>query len=114
MLKQEGQWTYGLLANHIWSFAGEDSRADINATFFQPFVSFITQSKTTFGLNVEATYDWEAEESSVPVNFTVNQLLKMGDQLFQVGGGIRYWATSPDNGPQDWGLRLQLTLLFPK
>ena len=50
----------------------------------------------------------------MPVNLTVNQLLKFGEQLVQVGGGIRYWAESPDAGPEDWGLRLQLTLLFPE
>lgn len=26
-LKQKGSWTYGLLANHIWSVAGDDDRA---------------------------------------------------------------------------------------
>ena len=114
VLKQDGAWTYGALANHIVSFTGEDSRADINATYVNPFVSFITQSKTTFGLSVDYTYDWKAEEPTALANFTVNQLLKMGDQLFQVGGGIRYWSSSPDNGPQDLGFRLQLTLLFPK
>lgn len=114
VLKQRGAWTYGALANHIVSFAGKDSRADINATYVNPFVSFITQSKTTYGLNAEYIYDWEAEEPSTLVNLTANQLLKVGDQLLQVGGGVRYWLSSPDNGPQDWGLRLQLTLLFPK
>ncbi len=32
-LKQQGPWTFGALANHIFSVAGEDARADINATF---------------------------------------------------------------------------------
>jgi hypothetical protein len=114
VLKQQGPWTYGVLANHIESFAGEDDRADISATFIQPYLNYITQTKTTFGLNSESTYDWEAEEWSVPVNLTVNQLLKVGGQLFQVGGGVRYWADSPDNGPEDWGVRLQITFLFPK
>ncbi len=113
-LKQAGPWTYGLLANHIESFAGEDDRGDVSATFIQPFVSYITKTKTTIGMNTESTYDWEAEQWSVPVNLTVNQLLKVGSQLFQVGGGVRYWADSPDGGPEDWGLRLQLTFLFPK
>jgi len=30
-LKQEGAWTYGVLANQIWSFAGNNSRQDISA-----------------------------------------------------------------------------------
>jgi hypothetical protein len=28
LLKQEKGWTYGLLTNHVWSFAGSDSRQD--------------------------------------------------------------------------------------
>jgi hypothetical protein len=66
-LKQTGPWTVGLLANHIWSVAGEDDRSDINATFLQPFLSYITKTKTTFGVLMESTYDWEAEKWSVPV-----------------------------------------------
>jgi hypothetical protein len=114
VLKQDGAWTYGVLANHVVSFTGEDSRSDINATYVNPFVSFITQSKTTYGFNIEYTYDWEAEEPITLVNLTANQLFKVGDQLLQVGGGFRYWTASPDNGPKDLGFRLQLTLLFPK
>ena len=33
-LKQQGQWTFGFLGNHIESFAGEDDRKDVSATFF--------------------------------------------------------------------------------
>lgn len=114
VLKQDGPWTYGLLANHIESFAGDRDRNDISATFVQPFVSYITKTKTTIGLSTESTYDWENNEWSVPINFSVNQLLKVGDQIIQVGGGVRYWAQSTNTSPDDWGLRLQLTFLFPK
>ena len=68
LLKQQNGWTYGVLANHIWSFAGEDARADVNATFLQPFVSFSTKKQTTFVLNTESTYDWENSQWTVPVN----------------------------------------------
>jgi hypothetical protein len=114
VLKQSGSWTYGALANHIESFTGDSQRADISATLLQPFVSYITPGQTTYGFNTESTYDWENSQWSVPLNFTVSQLLRAGDQLFQVGGGIRYWADSPGSGPEGWGLRLQFTLLYPK
>lgn len=114
VLKQQGPWTYGALANHIESFAGDGDRADISATFLQPFLTYVTATQTTFAINTESTYDWEAEKWSVPINLTVSQLLKLGGQIFQIGGGVRYWAQSPQNGPDDWGLRLQLTLLFPR
>ncbi len=60
-LKQDWPWKYGTLVNHIESFAGKDHRADISASFVQPFVSYITKTKTTIGLNTKSTYDWESE-----------------------------------------------------
>ena len=113
-LKQAGRWTYGGLFNHIESVAGEENRPDVSSSFIQPFLSYITKTKTTIGLNTESTFDWEAEQWTVPVNITVSQLLKLGRQPIQIGVGARYWAESPDNGPSNWGLRIQLTLLFPK
>lgn len=113
-LRQEKGWTYGLLANHVESFAGQDDRAYISSTVVQPFLSYITKTKTTLGVNTEATYDWRSEQWSVPVNATVAQLLKIGPQIVQLTLGARYWAESPENGPEDWGVRAAVTLLFPK
>jgi hypothetical protein len=114
VLRQSGSWTYGALANHIESFAGTSRRADVSATFIQPFLTYITPTQTTFGLNTESTYDWETNKWSTPINFNVFQLLRFGNQLVQIGGGLRYWVTAPDSGAEDWGLRLTFVLLFPK
>jgi len=112
VLKQESGWTYGLLANHIWSFSGPGQK-DVSATFLQPFVGFTTKTYTTFTLNTESTYDWENSEWRVPVNLMVAQLLKIGVMpiQFQVGG--RWFAEQPE-GEADWGLRFAVTFLFPK
>ena len=113
VLKQNGPWTVGMLANHIWDFAGDDGRDPINATFLQPFVSYILPTKTTLTLNTESTYDWENEQWTVPLNFQISQLFKVGEQPIQAFVGGRYYAESPENGP-DWGVRFGLIFLFPK
>ena len=113
-LKQAGPWTMGGLFNHIESFAGEDDRADISATFLQPFLAYVTPTKTTFGINTESTYDWESDQWSIPLNVSVAQMLKVGDQIIQLSMGPRYWVESPDGAAEDWGFRFQLTFLFPK
>ena len=113
-LKQLGPWSVGILANHIWSFAGSNNRSDVNATFLEPFLSYTTSTHTTIGLNTESTYDWKGNQWSVPVNFQVGQVFKIGPQLIQLAVGARYWAVAPDNGPEGWGYRVQLTFLFPK
>jgi hypothetical protein len=114
VLKQEGPWTVGGLANHVWSISDEDEFGKQSATFLQPFLSYTTPRATSFTLNTESTYNWEAEEWSVPINFVVSQVVKIGKQPVQFGVGARYWADAPDGGPDGWGARFQLTLLFPK
>jgi hypothetical protein len=92
VLKQANGWTYGLLGNHLWSFAGEDSRAEVNATFLQPFLSYTTKSSTTFTLNTESTYDWDAEQWTVPVNASVRDGKPVGE-IRQSAGELRYWLS---------------------
>jgi hypothetical protein len=113
VLKQQEGWTYGALANHIWSFAGESDRAEVNATFLQPFLAYTTKTFTSFTINTESTYDWEGHQWTVPVNVMVQQLLKIGKQPVAFQLGYRYYAEKPDGGP-DWGLRFAITFLFPK
>ena len=112
-LKQQSGWTIGMLANHIWSFAGPSGNQDVSATFLQPFLSFTTKTYTTLGVNTESTYDWVNSQWTVPFNLSVTQLLKIGGQPLTLQAGYRYYADAPDGGP-DWGLRFTFTLLFPK
>lgn len=115
VLKQTGGWTYGVLANHIWSFAdhGGPGRPDVSSTFLQPFVSWTNANRTTVGINSESTYDWQARQWTVPINMTVAHLYRFGRQPVQLTGGVRVYAVSPNQGP-DWGLRFVATFLFPK
>ncbi|MGD8408333.1 MAG: transporter [Thiohalophilus sp.] len=113
-LKQQNGWTYGALANHIWSVAGEDSRSDISSTFIQPFLSYTTSDAWTYTINSESTYDWENRQWTVPVNMVISKVTRVGDQLVSIGGGIRYWADGPAGAPEGLAARFIVTLLFPK
>jgi len=113
VLKQQGPYTYGALANHIWSVGGS-GRQDISSTFIQPFFSYTTKTATSFTIQTEATYDWKSERWNVPIGLFVGQVLKVGNQPIQVTAGPRYYADSPPGGPHGWGFRAAVTLLFPK
>ena len=106
-------WTYGALANHLWSFAGESDREDVNATYLQPFLAKGLGSGRTVNVALESTYNWEAEQWTVPLNVAYSKVTKLGEQLVSFQGGARYYLDAPDNGPE-WGLRFTFTLLFPK
>jgi hypothetical protein len=111
-LRQQNGFTYGILANQIWSVTGWGPE-EVNATFLQPFFSYTTKSFTTLGVNTETTYNWHTEEATVPMNFTIQQLVKIGKMPVAFQLGYRYYVEKPDGGP-DWGLRFAVTFLFPR
>jgi hypothetical protein len=112
VLKLSGQWTYGALVNHVWSVAGSGTN-DINATFFQPFMTYSTKSGASFTLASENTQSWDNDIFGGFVGAYYAKVTKIGKQLIQLGGGPKvYYGDNPFN--PDWGLRFNMILLFPK
>jgi hypothetical protein len=116
VLKQSGPWTVGALANHIWSVAGptRNDAGPVNATYFQPFVSYTTPEAWTFSLNTESTYDWVHHKLTVPVNAVVSKLVRIDKLPVSFFAGVRYYVGAPEAGPQGFGARAGFTFLFPK
>jgi hypothetical protein len=115
ILKQQSGWTYGVLANQIWSFAdagGPNNRPEVNKAFVQPFLAYTWKDSTTLTLNSESTFDWTSDKYSVPLNLIVSHVYNFGKQPVSLAVGGRYYATTPEDGP-DWGLRAIVTFLFP-
>jgi len=113
VLQQKNGWTYGALANHVESFAGNSDRDDVSATFLQPFLSKTSKTYTTLALNTESIYDWENSQWTVPINASVGQMMKVGKMPVSLELGYRYYAEAPEDGPE-WGLRLFVKFLFPQ
>jgi hypothetical protein len=116
VLKQSGQWTYGALFNHIWSFAGDDDRADVNQTLLQPFLSYGTKSGVTYTINTESTANWEAADGqkwTVPINLSFSKVTRIGKRPVSFALGAGYFAEKPDGGPS-WKLRFSTTFIFPR
>lgn len=114
-LKQSGSWTYGGLANHIWSTGGSNKvLQDISTSFVQPFVSYVTPQAVTVSFTSESTYDWKQEQWFVPINTTVSKVGKIGNQLVSYGAGVSYVAEGSDSAAKGWGARFMLVFIFPK
>jgi hypothetical protein len=104
-----------VLANQIWSFAdagGPNHRPEVNQAFVQPFLAYTWKDSTTLTLNSESTFDWIGDNYSVPLNLIVSHVYDFGKQPVSLAVGGRWYATTPDDGP-DWGLRAIVTFLFP-
>lgn len=106
-------WTVGLLAYQTWDVGGSDKSGTANNTYWQPFVSYVTNNAWTFSLNTQSSFNWDSRRSQNPVNFSVSKLSKLGDMPVSYSVGARYFANSVPGGPTGWGVRAGITLLFP-
>ncbi len=113
-LALRGPWTVGILANHLWSFAGDSDRPDISNSFLQPFVAYTTPGAWTVSALTESTYNWKTEQWSVPVNVALSKLVKFGKLPVSLQAGVGYWAESPAAGPEGMRYRLQANIVLPK
>jgi len=114
VLTMRGPWTLGTLGNHVWSFAGDSDRPDINNTFLQPFVAYTWPNAWTLSVQSETTYNWEIEKWSVPINVAVAKLVKWGKLPVSLQAGVGYWLESPDAAAEGFRFRLQANFVLPK
>lgn len=112
-LVQIGGFTVGTLTNHVWSYAGKATRADVSQTFIQPFVSYTTADAWSFGLSADMTYDWTGEAWTIPVGVSVSKLVKFGNQPVSLGAKARYYVASTESSAHGWALQTTVTFLFP-
>jgi hypothetical protein len=112
LLKLKGQWTYGALVNHIWSFAGNGTN-DISATFFQPFFTYASKSGASITLASENTQSWDNDIFGGFTGLYFAKVVTMGKQMMQLGGGPKIYYGNNFLNP-DWGIRANIIFLFPK
>jgi len=112
ILKLTGQWTYGALVNHMWSYAGS-GLSDINATFFQPFATYASKTGASLTLASENTQSWDNDVFGGFAGVYYAKVVTFGKQMVQLGGGPKvFYGNNPFN--PDWGIRVNVILLFPK
>lgn len=112
LLKQQGQWTYGFLTNHIESVGGSDDRPEVKSTFLQPFLSR-TNGPMTYTANFEGSFDHNTDQWTLPLHLTISKVTRVGTQLVSFGAGLRLFVDRPENAPK-WGIRASITLLYPR
>jgi len=111
-LKLQGQWIYGALVNHMWSYAGSGS-STVNASFFQPFATYATPKGASYTIASENTQDWDNDLFGGFVGIYYAKIVKIKKYTMQFGVGPKvYYGNNPFN--PDWGFRINVISLFPK
>jgi hypothetical protein len=114
---QPAHITTGFLILNVWSFAGEENRADVNAMTLQPFLTYNLPNGWYLTSSPLITANWETDEDNrwtVPVGGGIGRIFKIGHQPINASLAAYYNVVRPDDTGADWQLRAQWTFLFPK
>lgn len=114
ILKQTHGFTYGFLANQVWSVAGDKQRSDLSFLYLQPFFAYNWKSGAGVTINSEITTNWIDNSTTAFINPVASAVTKLGKQTASFAIGPRIPVTAPDNAKPDFGLRAVFTLVFPK
>ncbi|MBW2678739.1 MAG: neuromedin U [Deltaproteobacteria bacterium] len=108
--------TIGGLARHLWSFAGDSDRADVNQSLFEPFVNYNLPQGWYLIADIIITANWEADSSNrwtVPLGGGAGKLFNIGKQVMNIRSEVYYNVKKPNSAP-DWQWGFTVQFLFPK
>ena len=116
MLWQPKWGTFGGLVRQLWSFSGDDNRADVNQFLVEPFINYNLEGGWYIAIDPIITANWDATSSqrwTVPVGGGVGKLFTIGKQPINARVEAYYMVERPDNAP-DWQVLATFVFLFPK
>ena len=116
VLVQDGRWTYGALANHLWSVAGNSSRQDVRSSYVNPFATYAFGGGWSTTMQAEVTYDHQAtsgRRTTLVWTPIVARLVVIDRQPVSIALGYRHFSKTPHGSP-DHGVRLTFNFLFPQ
>lgn len=115
-LTMPGNWVVGVLAQNVWSFAGESNAKDINKFLFQYFINYNFKNNWYISSTPVITANWEANSNNIwtiPFGGGVGRLFKSGNIPIDIKLSA-YWNVEKPKFAADWSLEFTVKLLFPK
>jgi hypothetical protein len=116
LLAQPNPWSLGILVRHLWSFAGDDDRSDVNQSLIEPFINYNLDKGWYLLTDLVITANWESDSNNrwtVPIGGGFGKLVNIGGQPINLRTEAYYNVEKPDNAPEWlWGFTIQF--LFPK
>ena len=115
-LTMPGKWVLGVLAQNVWSFAGDSDAADVNKFLFQYFINYNLDKGWYISTTPVITANWEADSDdrwTIPFGGGVGRMVRFGKQPVDINMKAYWNAVKPDFGP-DWSLQFTVKFLFPK
>jgi hypothetical protein len=115
-LTMRGPWVFGVLANNVWSYAGDGDRRSVNALLVQPFVNYNLDAGWFLTSSPVITSNWKADSNerwTVPLGGGFGRVFPIGRQPVNTSFQAFYNVERPTGGPE-WSVRFNFQFLFPR
>ena len=127
-LVQPGHWTAGALVNNVFSVAGSSHRPSVNHMTLQYSVTYNLKKGWNVSSSPVLTANWNNQAAgsaadgndttaggrwTLPFGGGVGRIMRLGYQPVNLSAHFYGSVVHPPGG-SPWGLRLQLSLLYPK
>jgi hypothetical protein len=116
VLKIQGHWLYGALANNLFSVAGPSARADVNQMLVQPFANYNLKHGWYLTTSPIITANWQVKPDErwvVPVGGGAGKIVHFGKLPVNIYTQFFRNVQRP-GGTSSWSARFQMQFLFPK
>jgi hypothetical protein len=120
-------WVVGVLAQNVWSVAGDDDAEDVNFLLLQPIINYNLNDGWYLTSVPVLTANWEADSSNrwtIPVGGGVGKIMRWGKQAVDMSIQVFYNVEHPEpliaqapnahNEGSSWAIEVKLKFLFPK
>lgn len=119
ILTQPTPWTFGILTNGVWSFAGQYDRNDYSSFLFQYFITlnlpngwYVNSAPIISSSWSKVGDKWTTPNWTVPFGAGAGKLHRFGKLPVSISVAGFYNAVKPDYAP-DWQLRAQMSFILP-
>ena len=107
----------GGLVQHYWSYAGDDSKADVNTTNIQYFAFWSLDATSSVGVGPNIICNWESDNGNnctVPIGLGYSKTINIGKVPVRFGGEFHYSVYRPDDDPgAKWNFRFYIIPAIP-
>lgn len=100
-------YVVGLFPNHQWDIGGSGD-ADISLTSIQAFYTYLPGGGWSIGSGPTITYDWEAEQWTVPLQINAGKTIVIGGRPWKLSAELNYYVEKADALGPKWMLSVNL------
>lgn len=100
----------GVFTNHQWDVSGP---RETSLTTIQPIATFLPGGGWAVGSAGSMTYNWEAEQWTIPLQMQISKTVKFGKLPVKLALEANYYIEKADALGQEWMIGFNITPVVP-